>query len=71
MWHEVCDVFNENPKTTIDMEHQEITNEMWLDTLTTINKAIWLSKAAENFGNNYWKWKNWLKEKHKRINLNE
>ena len=53
MWHEVCDVFNENPKTTINIENQEITNEMWLDTLTTVNKAIWLSKAAKIFGGNY------------------
>ena len=43
----------------------EQTNEEWLDTLSTVDKAIWLSKVAEKLKGNVWMWENWLKAVHK------
>ena len=41
-----------------------ITNEKWLDTLTTSDKAICLAKVAKKYGGDHQLWENWLKETH-------
>jgi len=46
-------------------EQNTQTNEEWLDTLSTVDKAIWLSKVAEKLKGNVWMWENWLKEAHR------
>ena len=53
-----------NCKGTGKTEHKQ-TNEEWLDTLSTVDKAIWLSKVAEKLKGNVWMWENWLKAVHK------
>ena len=64
-------ILNENYTERIECpachgtKETEPTNEDWLCSLSTVEKAIWLSKVAEKLKGNVWMWENWLKEVHR------